>query len=529
MQSRGDDPQRWRLAFGVLLFVTAVTKLWLASRLPLFVDEAFYWQESRHPAWSYSDLPALTAWLIRAGQVLFGDGTLAVRSIFIVMTLLLPLLVQRIAARHFDPVAGWQAACWSLLLPLLACFGVLALPDIPLTLFCLVAIDVMDQLVERPRSLRLAFWLGLALALAWLSHYRAAILWLGLLVFLLATRRGRALWSTPGLWLAGILGMSGLLPAVFGDAALAGDALRFQMVDRHPWAFQADALLQPVEQALVTTPLLYGLLLATLLTFWFGRGPDGEVPRNRPDLLICVAATFLIGYFSLGLFADAQRFRVHWPLPAYLLLIAMLPAACQRFFAARSGLSMLPGVAAAMALLATLTVYGYLGAASVPGGARFLSQYKAFPEHFVGWNEAAATTRELLARPEYADHVLVADNFMLAAELDFALNASRPVYSLDHPLNIKHGRAAQLSAWQRDERGLALRQGAAVLLAVDETAGRERERPAWLATLCGRVADMQQVATLNLYDGRKRLSWYAGRVPDADLVDIGDCRYPPDE
>ena len=36
-------------------------KLLLAAHVPLFVDEAFYWQESRHPAWAYSDLPGLTA------------------------------------------------------------------------------------------------------------------------------------------------------------------------------------------------------------------------------------------------------------------------------------------------------------------------------------------------------------------------------------------------------------------------------------------------------------------------------------
>ena len=52
--------------FITLWAAVALLKCALAVRLPLFVDEAFYWQESRHPAWAYSDLPGLTAWLARA-------------------------------------------------------------------------------------------------------------------------------------------------------------------------------------------------------------------------------------------------------------------------------------------------------------------------------------------------------------------------------------------------------------------------------------------------------------------------------
>ena len=59
--------KRWFIASWALL---CVAKLALAWRLPLFVDEAFYWQEGRHPAWAYSDLPALTAWLARLGDAL---------------------------------------------------------------------------------------------------------------------------------------------------------------------------------------------------------------------------------------------------------------------------------------------------------------------------------------------------------------------------------------------------------------------------------------------------------------------------
>src|SRR5690606_3698918 len=53
-----------RLFWGLFAVVFAI-KLLVAARLPLFVDEAFYWLEGQHLAPAYSDLPGLTAWLAR--------------------------------------------------------------------------------------------------------------------------------------------------------------------------------------------------------------------------------------------------------------------------------------------------------------------------------------------------------------------------------------------------------------------------------------------------------------------------------
>jgi hypothetical protein len=122
--------------------------------------------------------------------------------------------------------------------------------------------------------------------------------------------------------------------------------------------------------------------------------------------------------------------------------------------------------------------------------------------------------------------VLVADNFMLAAEIDFQLDGAVPVYVLDSPLNAKHGRAPQLAAWRRDEA--ALREAhprALMLLAVDEMALRIRERSDWLGTLCQRIDGASPLRRLDLFDGRRRVAFYAGFVPAPGQPSIApaDC------
>ena len=68
MRGEGLQAADARRAFLALWVVVSLLKLVVAIQLPLFVDEAFYWQEGQHPGWAYSDLPGLTAWLIRIGE-----------------------------------------------------------------------------------------------------------------------------------------------------------------------------------------------------------------------------------------------------------------------------------------------------------------------------------------------------------------------------------------------------------------------------------------------------------------------------
>src|SRR5690606_14813904 len=130
--------RRW---FLVLWITLLAVKLLLAARLPLFVDEAFYWQEGMHPAWAYSDLPALTAWLIRLGVEVGGNNAFSVRLPFLLLAAAVPWLVARISAREFGAAAGWQAGSFAMLLPLAGTRGWLAVPDVAMALATLLCMD----------------------------------------------------------------------------------------------------------------------------------------------------------------------------------------------------------------------------------------------------------------------------------------------------------------------------------------------------------------------------------------------------
>lgn len=508
---------RWRAVFLAGFVMLFLLKLMLAATLSPFGDEAFYWQESRHLAWGYSDLPPLTAWLIRLGENVAGHGLLGMRWPFLVLGSALPWLVRALARHWFDERTGWQAGVLCLVLPLAGSLGVMAVPDVPLTVSATAALWALARAMDRHR-LTDWFWLGLALGVCWLTHYRAAMLMLVGLLLLVITPRGRKQWRCVGLWLAMGMAAMGLVPLVISNWQQGGAGVAFQLTERNPWRFHADALVQPLEQAVACTPLLYVLLLWAAWRCWQRRREGAPW-----DIVGVFSLGFIVLYFALGLFADDLRFRAHWPLPGYLPLLAVLPVLLREHAPCRKGWI---GAAFALALVGHLGGLAYLGMATRESGTRALAHLKIFPARFVGWRESGDAARELLKQHP---GVLVADNFMLAAEIDFQLGGAVPAYVLDSPLNAKHGRAPQLAVWERDEASLRRRHGGTpMLLVVDEKALRARERPGWLSTLCSRIEQPKPLRRLDLYEGRRRMAFYEGRVPGTlPVVATPDARCVP--
>lgn len=496
-----------RVKFIALWSLLLVAKLALAAALPLFGDEAFYALESRRLAWAYSDLPGLTAWLVRLGTELGGQHALAVRLPFLLMGAALPWLVVRIAARWFGPAPGWQAGLLALLLPLGGAMGLLALPDVPMLLAALLCLDAFAAMLRR-YSHGAALQLAFALALGAFAHYRFALVVLAGAAGLLCTPAGRALLRRPGLWLALAAGAAAWWPTLAWNLAHAGAGLGFQFVDRHPWQPQWRGLWWPLAQAVLVTPLLMLLLLQALGAAWLRRR-DRKLPAW--GFMAGLGFAAVPGYFLLGFFADAERVTFHWPLAGWLALCALAPPVLARWrpWARRA----LHATAAAGLVL----LFAYLALLARPEGRALLADGPAYADNFSGWHEVADAVRDdLVAMP--ADTLLVADNFMLAAQLAFELDRG-DVRVLEHPLNAKHGRAVQLADW-----GLLLDAPRATgdaprLLVVEDTARPLKQRLQAYRELCAGSGGLPPPRVLSVDHGRKRFLRFVLPAP-------GDCVLP---
>lgn len=445
---RRPDPDGFRL-FLVLWSLVLLAKLLLAVRLPLFVDEAFYWQEGQHPAWAYSDLPGLTAWLTRLGVDIAGQHALALRLPFLAIAATVPWLLARLTSREFGERVGWQAGIWALLLPLLGSLGLLALPDAAMALATVLCMDAGLRLL-RGVDASAALLLALGLAIGALSHYRfLAVIAVGFAALLLL-REGRKVLLDPRVWIAIAFGAAAWAPLLAWNLLNAEAGLRFQLVERHPWAFHPEGIQFLGVQAAMVTPLL---LIALVIAAW--RGLRSEQVNAR--FLALLGALMVLGFFGLGFFADTERVSFHWPLPGYIALLPLLPMVVAGF---GRGWRVATQALAALGLVAMLGYYAFV---SVPQWREQTALSRWYPANFAGWEQLAEAVREELAQLP-ADTRLVADNFKVGAELGFALGDPR-IMVLPHELNRRHGRAPQLELWGlRQEGGI---DGPVLLVASD--------------------------------------------------------------
>ncbi len=493
MRSDAQSAQGAQRIFVWLWALATVAKVLAAACLPLFVDEAFYWQEGWHLAAAYSDLPGLTAWLARLGTLLGGEHVLALRAPFLLLAALLPWLVARVGARWFGETAGWRAGSLTVLMPLSGTLGLLALPDVPMLFATVLCLDAGARLLHEVDATSAAE-LALGLMIGALSHYRfAGVIGVGCIALLLLPEGRRAL-RDPRVWVALAVGAAAWIPLVAWNLQNADAGLRFQLVDRHPWAFQIDGFAFLLIQALLVTPLLF-FALAQWAVRSLRRGGDAP-PQWRYFGLLGAVST--VGYFLLGFFADVERVSFHWPLPGYLPLLLGVPALLCSWHAVWRRL--LWGLAG----LGLLLMLSYYVTVSIPAWRAGWAESKYYPRNFAGWDELADAVREEQSKMPPGTRLL-ADNFKIGAELGFALG-DPDIAVLDHPLNHKHGRAPQLRLWGLESGGS---RDAPTLLVASATDVRFRELLAHYHFLCETVGALPPPRVVNVDRGDQRFLLFA--------------------
>lgn len=505
------------MKFYLLWASLLLLKCLLAWQLPLFGDEAFYAWESAKPAWAYSDLPGMTAWLIRSGIEIGGYSPFAARLAFLLIGASIPFFVMRIARHFSDEVCVWQAGILACCLPLLVPVGVMAIPEAPLCLAALLCLDATLEMREKC-SVASCIKLALGLVIGATTHYRFLIILLaGASGFLLSG--GWRHFRDPKLLMALFIGACAWLPLLSYNLQHDLAGWQFQFHDRNPWQFSSHGVMHLPGQIMLTTPILYVALLWSLWRVFL----EWRLGEKQSGWILGSAGLPIVLFAILAFFADQLRTSFHWPLPAYLPLVAVLPFFLAKYFP-QSGRKIFL-LLAATGLFGVATSFVYLMTAVLPGESTELSGKRFYPANFVGWKEISAATRAAIKE----DEILVADNFMLAAQLRFAFAGERDVYVLDHPLNTKHGRARQLRDWSADHIALSrLGKNVPVLIVVEETATKEWLRDQWRTRFCSQFNGLKFIKVVYAPGKRESFSLFRARV-GADAGVACDTRIVPDK
>jgi 4-amino-4-deoxy-L-arabinose transferase-like glycosyltransferase len=302
--------------------------VWLAAALliPLFPDEMYYWEWSRHLAAGYFDHPPAIAWLIRGGTLLFGATPMGVRLPAILCGVIAALGVRAGASELGGMEAAGRALGIFVALPLLTGAFILATPDAPLLAAVCWALYAVLR-ATRPNELpgtSLRWWLlsGFLLGLGFLSKYTLVLIPAGVALAAALHRPLRRLYATPGPYLAVLLAAIVIVPLLAWNAGHDWLSFRFQLAHglgtpRGGSALDREASFLAGQLGLAS-PILFAMLA-------WATGKSLRDHLSPRAVLLAGVVGLAFAFFAWS--ASRKPVEANWPALAYPAAIVLLAAA----------------------------------------------------------------------------------------------------------------------------------------------------------------------------------------------------------
>ena len=444
-----------------IIAVAAVVRLLLAVVLPLYPDEAYYWEWSRQLAPGYFDHPPAIAYAIALGTTLFGllggsPSPFAVRLVPVLCGIVASLAVVGIARRAGGERAAMYAAMVICAMPLAATGLVLATPDAPLMAATGVGIYAVVRAVQAPIRTRasLGWWMvaGLALGLAFTSKYTATLLPVGVVAAVLYAPPLRQRLREPGPYVACIVATLVFAPVLVWNAQHEWRSFTFQ-IEHGLGARRGSSLAREGEliggQMGLASPILFVLMAGAV---WAGMQRRAATIQT----LLAVLAVAMWGFFVVS--AWRKPVEANWPAPAYVPAAALLAVIAATQWGPRGRRWLRWGIGLAVAL--STVVYAHAMFDVLPLVPRRDPIARAFGFDAMAAAMDSARRQRRAAAPERGVW-LATDRYQDAAEAAFHLPDHPAVFSL----NLS-GRPNQYDFWPgfRDRAAA----GDDLVLAVDD-------------------------------------------------------------
>jgi 4-amino-4-deoxy-L-arabinose transferase-like glycosyltransferase len=329
-----DGMAPWRHALWILLAST-VLRLLLAALVPLFADEAYYWEWSRRLAAGYFDHPPVIAWLVAGGTAILGDTALGVRFVPILFGALLGLAIARTAYHLAGAAAARFAALCLSLAPGWAAGLILATPDSPLLAALACALYAVVRALDdgaTPRA-RLAYWTaaGLMAGLAMASKYTGIFLPIGVAIALVLHPALRRELRGVGPWVAVLVASLVMLPVMWWNAGHDWISFRFQFDHGLAASAQGNWWLRELElfgaQAGLVGVVLFPLALAAVVDAIRPMATWGASDRPATDrTLFAIGVVAAVGAAIFIYSATRRSVEPNWPMIAWIPAIVLLAA-----------------------------------------------------------------------------------------------------------------------------------------------------------------------------------------------------------
>jgi 4-amino-4-deoxy-L-arabinose transferase-like glycosyltransferase len=474
----------WRLALAITI-AAGVIRLIVAALTPLFPDETYYWEWSRHLAPGYFDHPPAIALLVRAGTIVAGNTALGVRLGSVLASLGGALILLACARRVAGDRAALNTAAVFAIMPLAAAGLVLATPDGPLLAAASATLFALLRVMETtPRSRESLLWwcvTGVLLGLSFDSKYMGVLIPLGVFIAFVTRRALRTRLAEPGPYLATAIAAIVFSPVIIWNARHGWASFAFQLQHGFSGGLSA-AVNHELEfiggQLGLASPILF-VLCAIVLMRTLRAQADANVASVERNAMLAIMSITVFAFFMYS--ATRRRVEPNWPAIGYLPAVILLSAS-------EGGRTWRRWLAAGISVAGVISLVAYVNAFTPILPVRAARDPVA---RAAGWDSlgSAMAFSIAAARVDIAhgsDHWVAADNYQTASELAFHLPGNPETFSL----NLS-GRPNQYDFWPSfPDRA---KPGDVLWIALDED-----PRPATIDSLVPHFASVERMGLVVL-------------------------------
>jgi hypothetical protein len=302
-----------------------IARLVFALALGPGVDESYTLAISRALSLSYFDHPPLHQWIAHVAALALGEG-FGARLPFILLFAATGWVYFRMTKALFGGRAAVVALFALNAVPFFfASAGTWIVPDGPLLFALAAAALALSHVFFAPPANRFSVWLlwisaGVALGLAGLSKYSAALTVLGLLAFVVLSPRQRRWLADPASYAAAAIALVLITPVVVWNARHGWVSFGFQGGRGAPGIGlkPAQVLAMALGQIAYLSPWLFVPLVMGLVAAWRKRGDE------RRFFLVSLALPPIVVFTLTPLWG--ARGLPHWTMPGWFFVFALAGA-----------------------------------------------------------------------------------------------------------------------------------------------------------------------------------------------------------
>lgn len=518
----GDDRALLRFAL-ILGGILMVWRFYVACISNVIWEESHFVVSGQHLALAYPDIPGGFAWLARLITTIFGWHVLPLRIVSLLIASAIPYGVYFMAT----PVVSHRNALWAavvaMLLPTATMNGTVYYPEGSLQLLLALMCGFLMRALQSPDTLKWWAWAGVTAMAGLLVHFRFMVPGLAAVVYLLANREGRKMWSKPGIYITGAIAAVGLLPSIIYNAMHDWPAIQFHVVNRVKIDLNPKHIISFLETQIgITTPVFF-------VALWGGGRTAMIGDKDRPGALLAYQSLIIFLFYCLQAVVN-KKIMPHWPFMAYVPLVAYVPGTLIAFAdkadsrygrAWRTALVAVgPVMSVIIGILATIYQILYVNSAHIPYAWRQANFLKNENWTLLEPDLAGADAR---ARQRFGDDVVwAASGHISAVHIEFpAQGKVRSIYTLDEPYDVLTSRfVVARHDWGLDRAALMHNQaGKGVVLAIVEPSYifHDPVQVAFSEELCRSFDEIEPYKISTLPPGRTAIDLFTARVRSIPL------------